>query len=131
MPQAQPTPKVSANATLVPLPREGMVATFRHRRAVITQVTPFDGLVGRLHLVAVDYADLELPPSESLLWEREVGATLTPPKAPPDVAHRTATHALRSLPDGATPVHEGYAPMPFSSVLVSIALGPKRTQGWK
>jgi len=67
-----------------------MVATVRNRRGVLTQVTPFPGKAQTLHLVTIDYADLELPATESLLWEREVGATLSPPKALPDVESRPA-----------------------------------------
>ena len=88
--QLEATASATHRPALAPLPREGMVANIRNRRAVITQVTPFDGPNGRLHLIAVDYADLELPTSESLLWEREVGATLSPPKALPDVSGRPA-----------------------------------------
>jgi len=86
MAAAPPTSQVAAT----PLPREGMVATVRNRRGVITQVAPFPGKAQTLHLVTVDYADLELPTSESLLWEREAGATLSPPKALPDVESRPA-----------------------------------------
>ena len=40
------------------LPREGMMAVVRNRRALITAVRPFDAdEAGRLHLVEVDYSD--------------------------------------------------------------------------
>lgn len=68
------------------LPREGMMATVRNRRAVVSRVRPFDTHDGRLHLVDVEYTDLDGgAPHDSLVWEREVGARLVEPGALPDV----------------------------------------------
>ena len=75
------------------IPRVGMFATVRNRRAVIAGVEPYDH-EGRLHLVQLDYKDDQWPQSESLIWEREflerygrsVGAALVEPTALPNVS---------------------------------------------
>ena len=48
-------------------PRVGMMAIVRKRRAVISEVRPFEGEDGILHLVRLDYKDSESPESEQLL----------------------------------------------------------------
>ena len=54
-----------------------MMATVRNRRAVITAVEPFSGKDRvQIHLVRVEYTDLEGVPEDSLIWEREPGASL-------------------------------------------------------
>lgn len=68
------------------LPREGMMATVRNRRAVVARVKPYDTQEGRLHLVDLQYTDLDGGKAEdSVIWEREVGARLVEPGALPDV----------------------------------------------
>ena len=69
-------------------PRVGMLATIRHRRAIIQAVDPFDGPAeGRTHLVTVAYIDTDGPSEETVLWEREVAPALLEPNALPNVAH--------------------------------------------
>ena len=75
------------------IPRVGMFATVRNRRAVIAGVEPYDH-EGRLHLVQLEYKDDQWPQGESLIWEREflesggrtVGAALVEPTALPNVS---------------------------------------------
>lgn len=70
------------------LPREGMMAVVRNRRALITGVQPFDAdEAGRLHLVEVDYSDGIGAESDLLLWEVEPAAEVLEPSALPDIAH--------------------------------------------
>ncbi|MBN1204830.1 MAG: DISARM system SNF2-like helicase DrmD [Myxococcaceae bacterium] len=71
--------------TTVNQPREGMMATVRNRRAVIARVKPFDTRERRLHLVDLEYTDTEGPPTDSVIWEREIGAKAHEPGALPDV----------------------------------------------
>ena len=66
------------------IPRPGMLATVRKRRAIVTAVDPFDGETGRLHLVHLEYQDGRLPFEERLLWELEPHGTLLEPRALPD-----------------------------------------------
>ena len=69
------------------LPRVGMLATVRNRRALVTSVDPFDGTSeGRLHLVRLEYTDSHGIPEDSIIWERELNATLLEPTALPQVA---------------------------------------------
>ena len=64
-------------------PREGMMATLRNRRALITRVRPYGSPV--LHAVDVEYTDVEGKSQDTVIWEREVGATLVEPGTLPDV----------------------------------------------
>ena len=64
-------------------PRVGMMAIVRKRRAVISEVRPFDGEDGVLHLVRLEYKDSESPETEQLLWEREPYRELLSPAAVP------------------------------------------------
>jgi superfamily II DNA or RNA helicase len=69
------------------IPRVGMLATVRNRHGIVTSVHPFDGGVeGRVHCVAVEYLDSEIPRDDHLVWEREVAPTLLEPNALPDVS---------------------------------------------
>lgn len=79
-------PGIGTMASATNLPREGMMATVRNRRALIARVKPFDTKEGRLHLVELEYTDSEGSPTESVIWEREVAprahaASRTPPRA--------------------------------------------------
>lgn len=75
------------NLNKMPQPRVGMLATVRHRRALVAAVEPFDGgLEGRLHLVRLEYTDADGAPEDTIIWERELGATLLEPTALPLVA---------------------------------------------
>lgn len=65
-------------------PREGMMATLRNRRALITRVRPYGSPV--LHAVDVEYTDVEGRAQDTVIWEREVGATLVEPGTLPSVA---------------------------------------------
>ena len=67
-------------------PRVGMLATIRNRRAIVTAVDPYDGPRGRFHMVNLDYIDADGVPSDTLLWEREISATLLEPNALPQVS---------------------------------------------
>ncbi len=65
-----------------------MLAIVRKRRGVISEVRPFDGDEGVLHLVRVDYKDDSYPDSEELIWEREPFRDLLEPNALPQSSDR-------------------------------------------
>ena len=66
------------------VPREGMMAVVRNRRAMITGVQPYDAAEhGRFHLVEVDYTDGQGAESDQLLWEVEPGTRVVEPSTPP------------------------------------------------
>ncbi len=68
------------------LPREGMMAMVRNRRALITGVLPFDaGEQKRTHLVEVEYTDGLGAETDQVLWEVEPGTTVLEPAALPRV----------------------------------------------
>ena len=48
-----------------------MLAIVRKRRAVISEVKPFGGESGVLHLVRLDYKDEHRPLTEEVIWELE------------------------------------------------------------
>lgn len=52
-------------------PRAGMLAIVRKRRAVVSEVRPFAGEKGVLHLVRLEYKDEFRPQSEEIIWELE------------------------------------------------------------
>lgn len=64
-----------------------MFATVRNRRGIVSAVEPFDGEVGRVHLVYLEYKDDQLPTEERLLWELEPRKVLLEPTALPDATH--------------------------------------------
>jgi len=68
-------------------PREGMMAVVRNRRALISRVKPFGSkTTSTLHVVDLEYTDLDGDkPSDSVIWEREVGARLIAPRALPQI----------------------------------------------
>lgn len=71
--------------------REGLLATVRNRRGIITSVQaakPTTSEPRTLHLVTVEYLDTDGVAQETLLWEREeaAGAKLTQPRTLPNVA---------------------------------------------
>ena len=62
------------------------MATVRNRRALVTRVKPFPTQHEQMFLVDVEYTDLDGgKASETLLWNREVGARLTEPSALPRI----------------------------------------------
>ncbi|HUE74773.1 MAG TPA: SNF2-related protein [Pirellulaceae bacterium] len=67
-------------------PHVGMLAIVRKRRAVISEVKPFSGDRGILHLVRLDYKDEHRPESEEVLWELEPARRLMEPNALPSSA---------------------------------------------
>ncbi|MBK9053530.1 MAG: DNA helicase, partial [Chloroflexi bacterium] len=67
-------------------PTIGMLATVRNRRAIVTSVDPYDSPDGRFHMVGLDYIDADGTPSDTLLWEREINATLLEPIALPEIS---------------------------------------------
>ncbi len=74
-------------------PRVGAVANVRNRRGVITAVDEYDSAPeGRFHLVTVEYTDSDGVPEDRLIWEREPGATITPPSALPKVSSTAPMH---------------------------------------
>lgn len=78
---------VSQQNTPILIPRVGMLATLRNRRALVSAVEPYDGsLDGRLHLVRLEYIDTDGPPEDTLVWEREPSAKLLEPVAMPNVS---------------------------------------------
>lgn len=64
-------------------PRTGMLAIVRKRRAVISEVRPFAGDDGVLHLVRLDYKDEHRPDSEEVIWELEPARRLLEPNELP------------------------------------------------
>jgi len=79
------------------IPREGMMAVVRNRRAMIAGVQPFDAdAAGRFHLVEVEYADGTGIESDTVLWEVEPGTEVLEPAALPRV-ERTAPMDLREF----------------------------------
>jgi len=72
--------------TATSLPRVGMFATVRNRRAVVAAVEPFDGETGRLHLVHLEYKDDQLPLENRLVWELEPRGDLLEPTALPNIS---------------------------------------------
>ncbi|MFB2738068.1 DISARM system SNF2-like helicase DrmD [Umezakia ovalisporum] len=70
-------------------PQVGMLATIRNRRALVAAVEPFDGASeGRLHLVRLEYTDSDGIAEDTIIWEREINATLLEPTALPQVANQ-------------------------------------------
>ncbi|WP_210437039.1 DISARM system SNF2-like helicase DrmD [Oxynema aestuarii] len=68
------------------IPRVGMLATVRNRRALVVSVEPFDGgIAGRLHLVGLEYTDMDGNREDKVIWERELNASLLEPTALPRV----------------------------------------------
>ena len=67
------------------IPRVGMLATVRGRRALIVAVEPFPHAgLGVLHLTTVEYLDSDGGAQDRVLWEREPGRELVEPRALPD-----------------------------------------------
>ena len=60
-------------------PRVGMLPIVRKRRAVISEVRPFQGQDGMVHLVRLEYKDEQSPESEELIWELEPACRLLEP----------------------------------------------------
>jgi len=68
------------------IPREGMMAVVRNRRAMIAAVQPFDADdAGRFHLVEIEYTDGTGAESDEVLWEVEPGTSVLEPAALPRV----------------------------------------------
>ncbi len=61
----------------------GMLAIIRKRRAVISEVKPFSGERGVLHLVRLDYKDEHRPLTEEVVWELEPARLLLEPNELP------------------------------------------------
>jgi ERCC4-related helicase len=76
----------SSNAGLLgpPIPRVGMLATVRNRRALITAVEPFQGTGPLCNVVTLEYLDSDGSQQEDLLWELEINPELLEPTALPD-----------------------------------------------
>ena len=64
-------------------PRVGMLAIVRKRRAVISEVKPFSGEKGVVHLVRLDYKDEHRPETEEVIWELEPARLLLEPNELP------------------------------------------------
>ncbi|NQU20964.1 MAG: DEAD/DEAH box helicase [Candidatus Nealsonbacteria bacterium] len=64
-------------------PRVGMLAIVRKRRAVISEVKPFSGDNGVVHLVRLDYKDEHRPETEEVIWELEPARRLLEPNELP------------------------------------------------
>ncbi len=60
-----------------------MLAIARKRRGVISEVKPFDGEDGVLHLVRLEYKDGQRPDFEELIWELEPARKLLEPNELP------------------------------------------------
>lgn len=77
---------VDRQADNPPIPRVGMLATVRNRRALIASVEPFGGGPKRLNLVTLEYTDPDGIPQETIIWEREISPSVLEPTALPQVA---------------------------------------------
>ena len=75
--------KVNTVSQTAALPRVGMLGIVRKRRAVISEVRPFSGQDGVLHLVRLEYKDDGSPESEEVIWEREPNRQLLEPNTLP------------------------------------------------
>lgn len=76
------------------LPRVGMLATIRNRRAIIQSVEPYNGkTTDRLHLVRLEYTDPDGVPEDTVIWEREVHTSLLEPTALSNVTQSAAMTA--------------------------------------
>ncbi|MCA9060913.1 MAG: DEAD/DEAH box helicase, partial [Planctomycetaceae bacterium] len=64
-------------------PRVGMLAIVRKRRAIISEVRPFPGETGVVHLVRLEYKDELRPESEEIIWELEPARRLLEPNELP------------------------------------------------
>lgn len=64
-------------------PRVGMLAIVRKRRAVVSEVNPFTGENGVLHLVRLEYKDDYRPQTEEVIWELEPFRRLLEPNELP------------------------------------------------
>lgn len=68
------------------VPQVGMLAIVRNRRALIASVEPFDAKPeGRIHLVRLEYTDIDGNSEDIIIWEREINARLLEPTALPSV----------------------------------------------
>ena len=68
------------------VPREGMMAVVRNRRAMVMGVQPFDAdESGRYHLVQIEYTDGAGAETDEVLWEVEPGTQVLEPVALPRV----------------------------------------------
>lgn len=73
-------PTSDTPAAAISPPREGMLATIRNRRGVITAVEPFGSQTEEhLHLVSIEYTDSDGADEDRVIWEREVGARVWEP----------------------------------------------------
>lgn len=67
-------------------PHPGMLAIVRNRRGIISEVRPFAGDEGVLHLVTLEYKDDGAPLQEELIWECEPHRQLLRPHALPQAS---------------------------------------------
>jgi superfamily II DNA or RNA helicase len=63
-----------------------MLGIVRKRRAVISEVRPFSGQDGVLHLVRLEYKDDGTPETEEVIWEREPNRQLLEPNTLPQAS---------------------------------------------
>ncbi|MCM1982071.1 SNF2-related protein [Lyngbya confervoides] len=70
----------------IQIPREGMLASVRNRRALVADVSPYcsEG-EGQIHWVRLEYMDADGSDVDDLIWEREVSCSLLEPTALPPV----------------------------------------------
>lgn len=73
--------------TRIDVPREGMLATIRNPRGLVTAVDAHEGLV---QLVTIEYTDADGVSEDQIIWEREVRASLQEPSALPRVQEEAA-----------------------------------------
>lgn len=67
-------------------PREGMLATVRNRRALITSVADSPAQRGEVsRIVRVEYMDAAAPSDDDVLWDLEPGAEVVEPRRLPKV----------------------------------------------
>lgn len=74
-------------------PHPGMLAIVRNRRGIISEVRPFSGEDGVLHLVTLEYKDDGAPLQEELIWECEPRRQLLRPHALPQSSDPMMEHS--------------------------------------
>jgi superfamily II DNA or RNA helicase len=120
-------------------PREGMLATVRNRRALITSVDESPAKHGPAsRVVHVEYMDTSAPPEDDLLWDLEPGAEVVEPRrlpkvdAEPPMAPRDFDAVTRSARWMAISPYVGTQRLPAgSSPLASPLFGSIQTEDYQ
>jgi superfamily II DNA or RNA helicase len=91
MTKSDSAPSSTPTQAGINVPREGMLATVRNRRGLVTAVDAHEGGPdGLVHLVTIEYTDADGVSEDEVVWEREVRASLQEPSALPRVHDEAA-----------------------------------------